>query len=64
MVVFILAGLYSLAGSIFNWEWFFSSRRGSVLARLIGRTGARIFYGLLGLLLVGVGAAGVLGLIE
>jgi hypothetical protein len=59
----ILIGLYALAGAIFNWEWFFSARRVAILVRLFTRTGARILYALIGLLLIGVGIASFLGII-
>ena len=62
-VVFILAGLFSLAGAVFDWDWFMGSRRAGLIVRILSRTGARIFYGLLGLVLIGLGAAGFLGLI-
>ena len=62
-IILILLGLFVLAGSIFNWAWFMNSRRGGFMVRLMGRTGARIFYGLAGLVLVVLGIAGALGLI-
>jgi small neutral amino acid transporter SnatA (MarC family) len=62
-IILILLGLFVLAGSIFNWEWFMTSRRASFMVRLLGRTGARIFYMLAGLVLVGLGIAGALGFI-
>lgn len=62
-ILFVFAGLFSIAGAILDWEWFMTSRRAAMFVRLLGRTGARIFYTLLGLFLVGVGAAGGLGCI-
>ncbi len=43
-----LAGLFAIAGGVFNWEWFMSNRKARTLVRLLGRSGARIFYCLLG----------------
>ncbi len=62
-ILLVFAGLFSIAGAILDWEWFMTSRRAAMFVRLLGRTGARIFYALLGLFLVGVGAAGGLGCI-
>jgi hypothetical protein len=43
------AGLFVLAGSAFNWDWYWRRRRTQVWVDLLGRTGARIFYAILGL---------------
>lgn len=48
----ILSGLFSLISSIKDWNFFFESTRARFLVRILGRTGARIFYGLLGSALV------------
>ncbi|WP_455496842.1 immunity 17 family protein [Coprobacter sp.] len=34
-----------------NWEWFFNSDNGKIFVRLLKRTGARIFYAILGILI-------------
>ena len=60
-IILILIGLFVLAGSIFNWEWFMTSPRAGFMMRLMGRTGARIFYAVIGLLMVGLGVAGAFG---
>ena len=44
-----VAGLFVLAGSAFNWDWYWGRRRTQVWVDLFGRTGARIFYAILGL---------------
>ena len=62
-ILFVFAGLFSIAGAILDWEWFMTSRRAAMFVRLLGRTGARVLYALLGLFLVGLGAAGGLGCI-
>ncbi|GGJ41028.1 immunity 17 family protein [Deinococcus roseus] len=48
-------GLYALAGSVFNWNWFYEDDLSSLIADLMGRKGARIFYFVLGLFLLFVG---------
>jgi small neutral amino acid transporter SnatA (MarC family) len=57
----VLAGLFSFAGAVSNWEWFMTNSRAAVFVRLLGRTGARIFYGLLGVFLAALGLAGAFG---
>ncbi len=41
-------GALSLTASITNWEWFFKQRRAQSMIKLMGRSGARIFYAILG----------------
>jgi Immunity protein 17 len=53
----IAAGAFTLAGSLKNWDWFFNNRRARLIVAIFGRNGARIFYGLLGGLLI-VGGLG------
>lgn len=56
-----LAGLFSICGAAFDWDFFMNSRKARAQVWLFGRQGARVFYVLLGLafvivgLLVGVG---------
>lgn len=62
IVVFLLTGLFSLAGALFDWDFFMNNRRAAIFVRLLGRNGARVFYGALGLVLTGVALAGTFGL--
>ena len=41
---FILAGIFTMSGGLFNWNWFMLSRRARLIVRIFGRGGARIFY--------------------
>jgi hypothetical protein len=50
-------GLFALAGAIANWSWFFGSFRARLPVLLLGRTGARGFYALIGGALTGAGVA-------
>ena len=52
--LFALAGTISLLASLLNWGWFFTARNAQAVVRRIGRTRARIVYGILGLLLIGM----------
>ncbi|MDE6091713.1 MAG: immunity 17 family protein [Ruminococcus sp.] len=55
VVIVILAGAFSLLASVKNWDWYFNNRRARPFVRIFGRTGARIFYGLLGIFIIVVG---------
>jgi immunity protein 17 of polymorphic toxin system len=50
------AGIFTLCGAGFDWEWFMNHRKARLFVMLFGRMGARIFYGILGLVLVVMGA--------
>jgi hypothetical protein len=61
----VAAGLFVLAGSVFNWDWYWERRRTQVWVDLFGRTSARIFYAVLGLVIMAGGvliATGVIAL--
>jgi len=47
--------MFSLAGAMFNWDWFMNDRRAAFFVSVFGRTGARVFYALLGIALIGIG---------
>jgi hypothetical protein len=48
-------GLFCILSSILDWNWFFNSRKAQRIVGLMGRNGARIFYIVLGLLLIFIG---------
>jgi small neutral amino acid transporter SnatA (MarC family) len=60
-ILIILAGLFSVAASYFNWDWYFNNYRARFLVKIIGRKGARIFYTVFGLFLVAMAVAILLG---
>jgi small neutral amino acid transporter SnatA (MarC family) len=55
LAIFIAAGITSLAAAIFNFDWYFQSRKAATFVSWFGRKGARVFYGLLGLALIASG---------
>jgi len=64
-ILMAAAGLFVLSGSAFNWDWYWERRRTQVWVDLLGRSGARIFYAVLGLAMLAGGvliAAGVIDL--
>lgn len=58
--IFIALGAFSLIAAIFNFDWYFETSGATTFVNKFGRKGARIFYALLGVALIG---CGVLGLI-
>ena len=54
-LLFIAAGLFSIAGAYFNWDWYMNNYRARIFVRLLGRGGARVFYAILGAAISGVG---------
>lgn len=51
----VAAGLFSLCGAILNWDWYMNHRKARFFVRVFGREGARVFYGVLGLILIVLG---------
>lgn len=52
--LFALAGILSLLAAVLNWGWFFTAHNAQAVVRRIGRSRARLVYGALGLLLIGM----------
>ena len=50
--IFALVGLLAIGASLFNWDWFFQSQNTRLIVNNVGRKRARLFYALLGLLMV------------
>tara|TARA_B100000609_G_scaffold70592_1_gene56118 strand:- start:135 stop:344 length:210 start_codon:yes stop_codon:yes gene_type:complete len=63
-LLIVAAGLFSFCGAAFNWDWFFNSRKARFFVAIIGRTGARIFYALLGLVIAILGILMTLGIVK
>ena len=63
-ILLAVAGLYTLAGAIGNWDWFMESRKANRWVKLIGRNNARIFYIILGTFLILLGLFFALGIIQ
>lgn len=51
-VVCFIAGAFSLICSACNFDWYFNTRKAQRFVRLVGRTGARIFYIVLGIIIM------------
>ena len=48
-------GVFAIAGAMAGWRWFFTARRARLVVAVLGLTGARFFYALLGGALIGAG---------
>ena len=60
----VAGGLFSIAGAAFDWNFFMNSGRARIFKALLGHTGTRDFYVILGLVLVGIGGAIGVGAID
>lgn len=58
--IFVFLGFLSLLAALFNFEWYFRTSSARTFVHLLGRSGARIFYGLLGIALIACGVMGYL----
>jgi len=47
-----MVGLLAILASLFNWDWFFRSQNSRFIVQNVGRKRARLFYALLGLLMI------------
>jgi hypothetical protein len=56
MLIFAIgAGLFSIAGAVFNWDWFMNNSRARLFVNIFGRDGARVFYVILGIIIIALG---------
>lgn len=50
--IFVIVGLLAILASLFNWDWFFRSQNTQFIVQNVGRKQARLFYALLGVLMI------------
>lgn len=53
--IFVLVGLLSVLAALFNWNWFFTAHNAQFIVSNVGRQRARLFYAVLGLLMIATG---------
>ncbi len=53
--IFVAVGILSILAAAFDWDWFFESRNTQFVTTNVGRRRARLFYAVLGLLLIATG---------
>lgn len=63
-LIIVAAGLFSICGAGFDWDFFINSRKARLFVMLFGRTGARIVYAVLGLFLAVLGVLLTLGILK
>ena len=52
--IFVVAGIISLLAAVFDWEGVFTARNTQFAVKRVGRKRARLFYGVLGIILIGM----------
>ncbi|MBL8797815.1 MAG: immunity 17 family protein [Planctomycetia bacterium] len=62
-LLFVAIGLFSATAAACDWEWFMTHYKARFFVSIFGRTGARIFYVLIGLGFVVLGVLFMLGII-
>jgi hypothetical protein len=50
------AGVFTIAAAILDWDWFFKSSKARFFVDALGRNGARMFYGVLGVVILFLGS--------
>lgn len=63
-LLLVAAGVFSICGAAFDWDWFINSRKARFFVAVFGRTGARIFYALLGIAIAVAGVLIALGILK
>lgn len=53
--IFVLIGLLSVVAALFDWDWFFTAHNTQFIVSNVGRRRARLFYAVLGLLMIATG---------
>ena len=54
-ILIILAGVFAILASAFDWDFFFENRRAKIFIKIFGRQGSRIFYSIIGLVVIFIG---------
>jgi Immunity protein 17 len=63
-VFLVAAGIFSICGAAFEWNFFMNHHKARGMAKLLGRGGTRVFYIVLGLFISVIGASGLLGMLQ
>lgn len=62
--VAIALGLFVSLSAVFNWDWYYQLHKARWIESICGRSGARVFFGVLGLVLIVLGAAIASGMLS
>ncbi|NBX37155.1 MAG: hypothetical protein EBR10_08040 [Planctomycetes bacterium] len=63
-LIFIAGGVFSIYGAVTDWDWFINHHKARFYVSILGRSGARVFYGVLGIVLIVLGALMALGILK
>jgi hypothetical protein len=63
-LIIVAMGIFSICGAAFDWDWFINHRKAQFFVAIFGRNGARVFYGILGVFLVVLGALVTFGIVQ
>ncbi len=58
IVIFVLLGLFVIVCAIKDFDWFMEHRRAKIFLKLFGRSGARVFYGIIGIAIIALTVLG------
>lgn len=53
--LFVLIGCVVVLAAIFNWNWLFTAKNSQFIVKSAGRKQARLFYGIVGCLMIATG---------
>ena len=51
-ILFIILGITSILASVFNWGLFFDHWKAKPLIKILGRSGAKVFYIVIGIITI------------
>ncbi len=63
-VLLVSFGLFSILGAYFEWTFFYNNNKVQRIIRLIGRSGAKIFYILIGAILFTIAILDIIHIID
>ncbi len=53
-ILFMAAGIFSILGAYFEWNFFYKNRKVQRIIRLFGPSGAKIFYIVIGIIIFSI----------
>ncbi len=63
-ILFMAAGLFSILGAYFEWNFFYKNRKVQRIIRLFGKSGAKIFYIVIGLIIFSIALLDMIHVID
>ncbi len=53
-ILFMAAGIFSILGAYFEWNFFYKNRKVQRIIKLFGPSGAKIFYIVIGIIIFSI----------